>query len=772
MREFYLFSQVERRTIERIKTPLLIYQVIEDQITLLLLSDGTASLFNKTREEFYQFFKNEKEKIVISKERQSFFQMLIHASNNIGTTFSIDFSVILNNNETLKIKATIEAEKTENGIILCYTSFFKLGEEKNNEQSINLNIEETEKTKIGKTYLSAFQKTFLNNRFFYWIYDIKHKQLINGNCFEGLADTLEISQNYPQILFDLKIIADEDQTKYLELLNRSISGELMVEGNIKIYNSKFNEYFLQHVLFQSILDTNGEVALSIGTSERLSSYNEFNTNTRKILYENGLITWSYLIKEKKYSFDKLIEGSTEAVENVGLILDAINIGSINMNIDNILDENNSSYQLVKLTDRTGNLKVFEINTSIIRDKFLVPYSIIAIARDVTKFHRKEKDYIEKLEKANVNKSNFLSRLSHDLRTPLGAITSLATFGLEESKEAGSKEYFSKINENSEYVLSFISDILETRLIEKDNFKIDNKVLSLSDFFKHIYSIMEIRTNEKNITLYFNPEIFTNELYLYCDKRKLKQVTINLLSNAVKYTQYGGRITLDVKKSFVDNVVKLVFILSDNGIGMSKEFQQQMYTQYTQEHNRLSFEEEGTGIGLSIVKKIMDNIVGGELLCESELGKGTTFTVKFTSYIATKEQINSSSCSINTKDLNSLKNKNILLCEDKAINVMIVEKILSSIGINLDIAENGKIGLEKIKNNSYDAILMDIRMPEMDGLTAAKEVRKFNKEIPIIALSANAYSEDIKKSIESGMNAHIAKPINREELFTTLCKYIN
>lgn len=770
MNELYSFSKVEKRTMERIRTPLVIYQIIEDQIHLLIVSDGMVNLFKKSREEFFQFYNNEKGKDIIPSERKLFYKLLIHASNNLGSTFNIDLEVQLENDTRIKLTSSVVAEKTDNNIILCYSSFIETKRPLNNVISKLNNIDTNERLR-EKRYLSSFHKTFLNNRFFYWIYDVKNKKLINANCFDNLQDKQELSENFPQNLFHSKLIAKEDQIKFLKLLNRSINGEDLVTGNIKFYNSNFNEYFLQHILFQTIFDTNGEVALSIATSERLTSYNEFNDNTRKILNENGLITWSYLINEEKYSFDNIIEGSTESVENATLIMDSLNNGEIEMNIDNILSESNSSYRLAKLTNKKGKTKVFEINSSVIKNKLQIPYSIISIARDVTKFYNKEKEYIERLEKANVNKSNFLSRLSHDLRTPLGAISSLANFGIEETKELESKEYFSKICDNSEYVLSFISDILETRLIENDSFKIVNEVICLSDFFKHVHSIMEIRANEKNISLDFNPDILTNKLYLYCDKRKLKQVTINLLSNSVKYTPKGGKITLDVKKTFENNVVKLVFILSDNGIGMSKEFQQNMYSQYSQEHNKLAYEEEGTGIGLSIVKKIMDNIIGGELLCESELGKGTTFTIKFTSYLATEEQINELNSIKIQRNLNLLKGKKVLLCEDKAINVMIVKKILSSHNINLDVADNGKIGLEKVKNETYDAILMDIRMPEMDGLTASKEIRKFNTTTPIIAFSANAYSEDVKKSIECGMNDHIAKPIDKKELLCTLFKYI-
>ncbi len=769
MGDLYSFSKSQKQTLERIKTPLLIFQVIENRVILLAVSDGAASFFNSSREEVYKFSKSEELKLIKSNKRQNFDEEVIHSSKNVGTPFSINLEISVSLD--YRITASLESEKTEDGSILCYVSFFDINH--NNIQKIEkLKKQENSKNVLEKSYLNSLHRTFLDDRFLYWIYDVKNKQMINDNCFDSIIENKIQMDNYPKFLFDSNFIAKEDEELFNQLLSRSINKEESVEGNIRIYSKESKNYFLQHLMFQTIFNSKGEVSLSIITSERFDAYDEFNKKTRKILNENGLITWNYLIKQKTFSFDQYKSESKDIIKNASLIIESINNGTINMNIDNILKQNNSFYQLVKLRDHKNEIKVFEITSSVIKDKSQVPYSILSIARDVSKFYNKEKEYIEQLEKANINKSNFLSRLSHDLRTPLGAITSLATFGFEETMESNSREYFAKIGENSEYILSFIADILETKLIEQDAFKIENKVVSLSDFFKHIYAIMELRASEKNIKLDFDKEIFSSDIYLYCDKRKLKQVTINLLTNSIKYTNKGGTVKLEVKKVYENDIIKLTFILSDNGVGMSKEFQKHMYDQYTQEHNGLSYEEEGTGLGLSIVKKIMDHIVGGEILCESELGKGTTFTIKFSSMLASKEQIEQLKIAVNPVKLEQLKNKRVLLCEDKAINVMIVKKILSSKDINIDVAENGLIGLNKIKENNYDAILMDIRMPKMDGLTTTREVRKFNKKTPIIALSANAYAEDIKKSIESGMNDHIAKPINKDELFNTLYKYLN
>jgi CheY-like chemotaxis protein len=196
----------------------------------------------------------------------------------------------------------------------------------------------------------------------------------------------------------------------------------------------------------------------------------------------------------------------------------------------------------------------------------------------------------------------------------------------------------------------------------------------------------------------------------------------------------------------------------------------MFEEFSQEHNRLSFEEEGSGLGLSIVKRIVE-LLDGTIACKSELNKGTTFTLTFNCKLATEKQVKENSSTLEKNTHKTLNKKRVLICEDKKINIMIESKLLKDKGIIIDVAQNGLIGINKVKENTYNAILMDIRMPEMDGLSATKEIRKFNKKVPIIALSANATQEDKIKSLEAGMNYHISKPINKEELYRALFKFI-
>jgi len=382
----------------------------------------------------------------------------------------------------------------------------------------------------------------------------------------------------------------------------------------------------------------------------------------------------------------------------------------------------------------------------------------------------KENYIKDLEKANVAKSSFLAKLSHDMRTPLGAIISLSEFGLDECKNQNSLEYFKKIKDNSVYLLSFISEVLEAKKNTSDNFEINKNVFKSCDVLNQILSVVQQRAIVKNIT--FTPHFISKDkgVYLYSNEKMFKQIIINLLNNAIKYTQKGGKVDFEVNANIIDNKLVSTIIVSDNGVGMTKEFQAKMFEEFTQEHNKLSFEEEGSGLGLFIVKKNVD-LLNGTISCVSEINKGTKFTIHLVIDVATQQQINSLKDSFNKERLELLKGKKILLCEDKEINILIIKKILYSIGIIVDTAINGFEAINRVKNNTYDLVLMDIRMPVMDGLSATREIREFNKVLPIIALSSNAHPQDIEDSLNNGMNAHLVKPIDKQLLFETLLKYI-
>ncbi|MBK5254272.1 MAG: response regulator [Peptostreptococcaceae bacterium] len=374
--------------------------------------------------------------------------------------------------------------------------------------------------------------------------------------------------------------------------------------------------------------------------------------------------------------------------------------------------------------------------------------------------------------SNHVKTDFLARMSHDMRTPLTSIIGLSEFGIEEHRDDKDVEYFTMVKDNSEYLLSLVNDTLDLQKLESCNLDLNYTIEECRSAKKKVLNIAQLEADTKGITLISKTENIERKEYIKTDEKRVEQILINILSNAFKYTPRGGHVTWENSLINISNEEMIIRnVIRDNGVGMSEEFLNYMYEPFSKEDNSLSKDESSTGLGLAICKNIIETM-GGSIECESELGKGTKFTVDIPHKYATQEEIDQY---LKEKDIiENIKfayGKKALICEDSKINARILSKILKQVGIVSEHAKNGQEAIERAKANDYDIIFMDIRMPVMDGLTSTKKIREFNLDIPIIALSANAYIEDIKKSIEAGMNAHLAKPFNKEIIFKEIVKYL-
>lgn len=375
--------------------------------------------------------------------------------------------------------------------------------------------------------------------------------------------------------------------------------------------------------------------------------------------------------------------------------------------------------------------------------------------------------------ANSAKSEFLSRMSHDLRTPLNGIIGSSYLALNDdiSREEVN-DYLNKINQSGKYLLSLINDVLDMSKIESDKMELHPEPYTLSEFLDTVNSIIKEQCIEKDIDF----DIVCKEVDIKCvmlDRLRFNQIFLNLLSNSVKFTPKGGKIDLIIEHlSKDDDKIKKRFIVRDTGIGMSKEFLAHAFEPFTQE--KAGDTSEGTGLGLSIVYKIVE-LMNGRIYIESEPGKGTSVTVELEVDIVKDMEDKEEKTEF---DLNKLKGKRILIFEDNELNLMIAKTLLEQKGIDVQCAENGKIGVDMYLNKEpyyYDAVLMDIQMPVMNGLEACKKIRESDKEdcnvIPVIAMTANAFAEDIKCSIDAGMDEHLAKPIEPDILYKTIYKQI-
>lgn len=393
------------------------------------------------------------------------------------------------------------------------------------------------------------------------------------------------------------------------------------------------------------------------------------------------------------------------------------------------------------------------------------------------------DALKAAEEASKAKTVFLSNMSHEIRTPMNAIIGLGTLALKEDDiSETTRDYLEKIDGSAQHLLSLINDILDMSRIESGKVTLKNEEFSFSKLINQINTMFNGQCNDKGLEYVCKMKSDLDDYYIG-DDIKLKQVLINILGNAVKFTPAGGRIDFTVEKIGVfDGKTTLRFVITDTGVGISKEYLPRLFDSFSQEDSTIVNKYGSSGLGMAITKSIVD-MMNGKIEVISEKGKGTTFTVIITLVNAEPkgEAIDgednaelASKKSVFEDVSNKLKGKRILIAEDVEINAQILTKILKMKQIDVEHAINGKVALDMFSSHSpgyYDAILMDMRMPEMDGIEATEKIRTMNRDdsktIPIIALTANAFDEDVQHSLQAGMNAHLSKPIDTKLLFETL-----
>ena len=381
------------------------------------------------------------------------------------------------------------------------------------------------------------------------------------------------------------------------------------------------------------------------------------------------------------------------------------------------------------------------------------------------------DMVNKLNHATKAKSEFLANMSHEIRTPMNGITGMLHLALKTKLDDTQKNYLNKINTSANTLLEIINDILDISKIEAGKLQIEKSNFDLLKVVKSVIGIIETKANAKKLKLEVH---YGNDVgrSFYGDSLRLSQILTNLLGNAIKFT-HEGEVSLLVKKQN-DGMVR--FEIKDTGIGLSEDQMGKLFQSFSQADSSTTKKYGGTGLGLAISKQLVE-LMNGRIWVESTLGTGSTFIFeieleKLTDedrYLDLGEKADQEQDL--QKEIKTRKGSRLLLAEDNEVNQEIIEAIFENSGIDIDIASNGAEAVEKHGQSSYDMILMDIQMPVLDGYEATKKIRKTDKDIPIIALTANAMKEDIKKTKEAGMNRHLNKPIEVEQLLLAILEHI-
>ncbi len=379
---------------------------------------------------------------------------------------------------------------------------------------------------------------------------------------------------------------------------------------------------------------------------------------------------------------------------------------------------------------------------------------------------------EQAEKANAAKSAFLFNMSHDIRTPMNAVLGFNELMLQDIDNPDKlREYIGKIRISGEYLLGLINNVLEVARIDSGRATLDEEIADMMS--EDYYTVFENDVREKN--LHVTRDIDIEHRYVYADAQKIREILLNILSNAIKYTPDGGSISLKLEEFDCeeDGFANYSCTISDTGIGMTEEFQKHIFDEFAREENSTHSGILGTGLGMSIVKKLVD-IMGGTIMVESEPGKGSTFTVSMKlkvvddPEVALQESLEAEEDEANATV--SLDDKRILVAEDNELNAEIAKAIIENLGAVVEIASDGIECIDMLVSHEagyYDLILMDIQMPKLDGYAAARKIRGLEDAdkagIPIVAMTANAFDEDKKNAFDAGMNGHVAKPIDMAEL---------
>ncbi|MFH6768026.1 ATP-binding protein [Gaetbulibacter aquiaggeris] len=609
-----------------------------------------------------------------------------------------------------------------------------------------------------------------------------------GNSYKTFGDIYKSKKNYNQAL-DYYISA---QTLFEQVgLNNNLSGVLLSEAETYIELKNYNK---ARTIIEQALALAKRLQLPRIESSALiyhgKVYNILGDNEKALTYANEGI----LIAKKKNYGDILNEGY--------LVLSQIHQGIGDYKLSNqylraylklsdslraVKRENLSPDKKIQflINDQIANSKKQEEQLKEAKDKndlstliSILSVALITILSLLTlslyknnnirlktnnMLHKKNAELIvakEKAELASKTKANFLSTVTHELRTPLYAVTGLSNMLLEENPKPEQIQHLKSLKFSGDYLLTFINDILQINKIEANKVEIDPEAFNLKKKINNILLALNNSATDNNTKLHLEYDKALPENF-FADQLKISQILINLVGNSIKFTKDGDIWIRVIKIKEENDIYNLRFEVEDNGIGISQEKQDNMFESFSQGSIQINRKYGGTGLGLSIVKGLID-ILKGKIYLKSELGKGTTFYFEIPLKYSEKEAKEVKSTPFNGNQALDLTNVKVLVVEDNKINQMITKKILTKMGLKCDVVDNGESAVDMVKTNNYDIVLMDIHMPGISGIEATKIIRTFDKELTIFALTAVTIEDKMQEFDEAGFTDIIPKPFKQEE----------
>lgn len=483
-----------------------------------------------------------------------------------------------------------------------------------------------------------------------------------------------------------------------------------------------------------------------------------------------VIDWDAFLDEihlsdlKKASYDFVIwKKDRSTKEKIVIAQSSKNIDSNTLLIKCKLPNNKWNFEIVP---KQGWINTYVIRSLVIAS-VLIDFLVTAAIAQFEIRHRKDLEYASQIEwqakkaqEASAAKSRFLFSMSHDIRTPMNAImgyTELMEKNIGNAEKE--KDYLSKIHSSSKFLLDLINSILEMARIESGKETLNIKACNIFDIIESMNSVFEKLAHEKGLEYQCTTKI--QHPYIYCDPIKLEEILLNIIGNSIKYTD-EGMVLIQIEEG---ESGQFQCMIQDTGIGMSEAYLPHAFEDFSREKSGTQTSVKGTGLGLAIVKSLVE-LMHGTIEISSQVNQGTTTRIKFHFEIAKESELEKNQ----ETNIIDLKGKHILLAEDNDLNAEIAMTLLSDYGLIVDHVSDGIACVKQVKEKEYDVVLMDIQMPNMDGYQATQKIREFS-DIPIVAMTANAFEEDKQKALSIGMNGHIAKPIDMDKVISTLSRVL-